>query len=65
MDIETATIARNKSPLPRKTDPKKRSSSSPSWSLNTPMNHRKAIPASGASTNAVLILVWPRVTQAI
>ncbi len=57
MAIETATIAKNSSPLPRKTDPKNRSSRSPSWSLTTPMNHRNAIPASGASTNAVPILV--------
>jgi hypothetical protein len=41
---EANSMARNKSPLPRKTVAKKRSSSSPNRSRSTPMNHKKAKP---------------------
>jgi hypothetical protein len=53
---EANRMARNRSPLPRKTVAKKRSSSSPSRSRSTPMNHKKAMPANGTrfSTRATL-----------
>ena len=41
--------ARNNSPLPMKTVENKRSSTAPSCSRITPMNHRNAIPAKGTS----------------
>ena len=43
----TNSMARKSSPLPMKTVEKSRSSTSPSCSRTTPMNHRKAIPANG------------------
>ena len=45
-------MARNKSPLPRKTVAKKRSSSSPNRSRSTLMNHKKAMPANGTRFSA-------------
>src|SRR5580704_137503 len=45
-------IARNRSPLPRNTVAKKRSSSAPIRSRKTPMNHRNAIPAKGSRPRA-------------
>src|SRR5208282_4474598 len=49
---EANSMARNKSPLPRKTVAKKRSSSSPRRSRSTPMNHQKAMPANGTRFSA-------------
>src|SRR6266436_9078859 len=49
---EANSIARNRSPLPRKTVAKKRSSSSPRRSRSTPMNHKKAMPANGTRFSA-------------
>src|SRR5579872_1127744 len=45
-------MARNRSPLPRNTVAKKRSSCSPIRSRSTPMNHRKATPANGRRFSA-------------
>ena len=50
------SIARNNRPLPKKTVAKNRSSCSPRRSRNTPMNHRKAIPANGTKFRASAIL---------
>ncbi len=47
-------MARNRSPLPRNTVAKKRSSYAPSRSRSTPMNQRKAIPANGSRCRARL-----------
>ncbi len=52
MAAEANNMARNKSPLPRNTVAKKRSSFSPSLSRTTPMNHKKAIPANGSRFKA-------------
>ena len=41
------SIAKNSSPLPKKTVENSRSSTLPSCSRTTPMNHKKAIPANG------------------
>src|SRR6478752_9757677 len=49
---EAKNMARNKSPLPKKTVAKKRSSSSPSRSRKTPMNHKNAMPAKGTKFSA-------------
>ena len=49
---EAKVTARNRSPLPRKTVVKKRSSFAPMRSRSTPMNHRKAIPAKGSRLRA-------------
>src|SRR4029077_7318061 len=49
---EAKSMARNRSPLPRKTVAKKRSSSSPNRSRTTPMNHKKAMPANGTRFSA-------------
>src|SRR5258708_19384868 len=50
------SIARNNKPLPKNTVAKKRSSSWPSRSRSTPMNHRKATPANGTRFNATAIV---------
>jgi hypothetical protein len=47
MAAAVKTMARNKSPLPKNTVEKKRSSLWPSRSRSTPMNHRKATPSNG------------------
>ena len=47
-------IARNNKALPKNTLAKKRSSSRPSRSRSTPINHRKAIPANGTKFNATV-----------
>src|SRR4029079_8556251 len=49
------SIARNSSPLPRKNVENNRSSTGPSWSRTTPMNHRKAMPANGTRWRPPLI----------
>ena len=46
-DAPVKSMARKSRPLPRKTVENSRSSTSPSWSRTTPMNHRKAMPAKG------------------
>src|SRR6516164_53043 len=49
---EVKTIATNKNPLPRNTVTKKRSSSSPTRSRSTAINHRKAMPEKGSRFKA-------------
>ena len=49
---EANSMARNKSPLPRNTVAKKRSSKSPRRSRSTAMNHKKAMPAKGTRFGA-------------
>ena len=48
------SMSRNSSPLPRKTVENNRSSTGPSRSRTTPMNHRKAIPANGTRCRPTL-----------
>ena len=62
--VATNIIARNKIPLPRNTDAKKRSSYRPNPSRTTPMNHRKLMPANGISFAAVAIPPWLLDSQA-
>jgi hypothetical protein len=49
---DAKSMAGNKSPLPRNTVAKKRSSRSPNRSRSTPMNHKKAMPANGTRFSA-------------
>lgn len=53
---EVNSIAKNKSPLPRKTVEKNRSSDDPKRSRITPINHKKAIPENGIRFKARLTL---------
>src|SRR5258705_4435610 len=61
---EANSIARKKSPLPRKTVAKKRSSIPPRRPRSTPMNHKKAIPANGTRFSARATVLDPVLSQA-
>ena len=52
MAVDAKSMAMKRSPLPRKTVAKNRSSRSPIRSRMTPMNHRKAMPAKGSRLRA-------------
>ncbi len=57
-------IARNNKALPKNTLAKKRSSSWPSRSRSTPINHMKATPANGTKFNATVIALVSVASQA-
>jgi len=54
---ELNSMARNKSPLPRKTVAMKRSSFAPRRSRTTPTNHKKAMPENGTRFSARLTVL--------